>query len=102
MAKKKLTISHKLIITLLVVSIVWVSASYVLAALGKEALQELSSTVVSVLIIGLVAYFIKSFGEKNSRNKYGIDENGIPYEYEHEECEEENENESELETEINQ
>ena len=100
MAKKKLTISHKLIITLLVVSIVWVSASYVLAALGKEALQELSSTVVSVLIIGLVAYFIKSFGEKNSRNKYGVDEDGIPFEYENIECE--GEDESRLETEIDQ
>ena len=77
---KQLTFSQKLILLLLATSIIWVTWSYILATIGREPVESLAIAIVSTLILGLLAYFIKSFGEKNSRNKYKVDECGIPYE----------------------
>lgn len=79
MAKKTLSYSQKLLLVLMCVAISWVTWSYVLASLGKDPVENLAIAIVSTLIIALLAYFIKSFGEKNSRNKYKVDENGTPY-----------------------
>lgn len=76
---KNLTFSQKLILLLLATSIIWVTWSYILATIGREPVESLAIAIVSTLILGLLAYFIKSFGEKNSRNKYKVDECGIPY-----------------------
>lgn len=76
---KKLTFSQKLLLVLLSISAIWVTWSYILATIGKEPIENLAIAIVSTLILGLLAYFIKSFGEKNSRNKYKVDECGIPY-----------------------
>ena len=76
---KQLTFSQKLILLLLATSIIWVTWSYILATIGREPVESLAIAIVSTLILGLLAYFIKSFGEKNSRNKYKVDECGIPY-----------------------
>ena len=80
--KKSLSYSQKLLLVLICVSTAWVTWSYVLASLGKDPVENLAIAIVSTLILGLLAYFIKSFGEKNSRNKYKVDENGMPYELE--------------------
>ena len=79
MHKKKLTFSQKLILLLLATSIIWVTWSYILATIGREPVESLAIAIVSTLILGLLAYFIKSFCEKNSRNKYKVDECGTPY-----------------------
>lgn len=79
MAKKSLSYSQKLMLVLICASMAWVTWSYVLASLGKDPVENLAIAIVSTLILGLLAYFIKSFGEKNSRNKYKVDENGTPY-----------------------
>ena len=76
---KKLTFSQKLLLVLLSISAIWVTWSYILATIGREPVESLAIAIVSTLILGLLAYFIKSFGEKNSRNKYKVDECGIPY-----------------------
>lgn len=76
---KKLTFSQKLLLGLLSISAVWVTWSYILATIGREPVENLAIAIVSTLILGLLAYFIKSFGEKNSRNKYKINECGVPY-----------------------
>ena len=76
---KKLTFSQKLLLVLLSISAIWVTWSYILATIGREPVENLAIAIVSTLILGLLAYFIKSFGEKNSRNKYKVDECGIPY-----------------------
>ena len=76
----KLTFSQKLLVLLISISTVWVTWSYILATIGKEPIENLAIAIVTTLILGLLAYFIKSFGEKNSRNKYKVDECGIPYE----------------------
>ena len=82
MAKKTLSYSQKLLLVLIFAAMAWVTWSYVLASLGKDPVENLAIAIVSTLIIALLAYFIKSFGEKNSRNKYKVDENGTPYELE--------------------
>lgn len=80
--KKSLSYSQKLLLVLICVSTAWVTWSYVLASLGKDPVENLAIAIVSTLIVALLAYFVKSFGEKNSRNKYKVDENGMPYELE--------------------
>ncbi len=57
--------------------ICWITADYVLAfmyqmPINSEVTIELTRTVV----IAILAYFTKSYGEKHSRNKHGLDENG--------------------------
>lgn len=80
--KKSLSYSQKLLLVLMCVAMAWVTWSYVLASLGKDPVENLAIAIVSTLIVALLAYFVKSFGEKNSRNKYKVDENGTPYELE--------------------
>ena len=79
MANKTLSYSQKLLLVLICTSIAWVTWSYILASLGKDPVENLAIAIVSTLIVALLAYFVKSFGEKNSRNKYKVDENGTPY-----------------------
>ena len=52
-----------------------------LAILNGAALPEssLAVTCVTTVIAALVSYLLYQGGLKNSRNKYGIDENGQPY-----------------------
>lgn len=81
--KKSYTFTQRVISILMVVSVIWVTWSFVLATIGKEPVENLSIAIVSTLIIALLGYFVKNLGEKNSRNKYKVDENGIPWEVEH-------------------
>lgn len=46
--------------------------SYVLAHLGMDTNSEVTSEVVRSLLGVVTVYGIKSFGEKNSRNKYNV------------------------------
>lgn len=58
---------------------IWVTLSYVLSFFGRESVENLSVSIVTVLLSAQVSYFATKFLEKNSRNKYGIDADGIPY-----------------------
>jgi amino acid transporter len=62
----------KLILGILIFfSIRWVEMSFDLLRQGFDSNPEVTTTIVSVMIGGLVSiYMAKSFGEKNSRNKY--------------------------------
>jgi len=57
-------------------AIICVFADYTLTAVGLEAPHDLTKTVLTTATIQLSGYFAKSFAEKNSRNMFGIDENG--------------------------
>ena len=52
--------------------------SYILAFLGKDYAGEVTTTIFTACIGYLITYAGKSLGEKVSRNKYGLDENGQP------------------------
>ena len=49
--------------------------------LGSTILPDptIAVTCITVVIGALLSYFLYQFGLKNSRNKYGVDENGNPY-----------------------
>ncbi len=50
-------------------SILWITASYILAAFGREVNEGVTIAVVSSLAAVLLGYFIKSFKEKINRNE---------------------------------
>lgn len=50
--------------------------SFALAFLGRETASEVTTTIFTACVGYLVTYAAKSYGEKASRNKYGLDENG--------------------------
>lgn len=61
-------------------SICGAASSYILSACGKDPVVEVT---VQLLITGLgtaLGYLLATAFEKNSRNKYGVDRNGNPWE----------------------
>lgn len=62
---------------ILIVSFGFILWTYVLASLGTYTVNESIATAFIYTVIGAYAsYCLASYGEKNSRNKYDIDENG--------------------------
>ena len=54
--------------------LVW---SYILATIGAYEVNEgISEALVHTVLGSFVAYVFASYSEKNSRNKYGVDEYG--------------------------
>lgn len=76
--KRRVEFSKRVVVAMMVISCGWVSLSFVLSWFGKETLEGLTETIVTTLLASIVGYFAKSFFEKNSRNKYGLDVDGNP------------------------
>ena len=74
--KKKMEFSKFLVTWALVLTTICVTLSYGLAFTDHDPVQEVTVSVASACIAIGVAYQAKSYGEKNSRNKYGVDRNG--------------------------
>lgn len=74
--KTKTEFSKKLVVWALVTTSLCILISYVLAFMDHDACSDITVAVVTTCIAIAVSYEAKSYGEKNSRNKYGIDENG--------------------------
>lgn len=79
--------SKKLAVWAAVMATASVAASYVLAIFDKQTASDVTTTIFTACIGYLITYAGKSLGEKVSRNRHGLDENGQPYDYQ-----EENEN----------
>ena len=79
--------SKKLAVWAAVMATVSAAASYVLAIFDKQTTSDVTTTIFTACIGYLITYAGKSLGEKVSRNRHGLDENGQPYDYQ-----EENEN----------
>ncbi len=63
-----------IIISFCMMCVVW---SFVLASVGSYGVNENLSGEMFVTVVGAyVSYVLASYGEKNSRNKYNIDEYG--------------------------
>ena len=63
-----------LIIIFCMICVVW---SFVLATVGSYQVNDsLAGTMFAAVVGTYVSYVLASYGEKNSRNKYGVDENG--------------------------
>ena len=74
--RKKIEFSKILVAWALLVTTISALASYLLALLDHAPCEEITIAIAEACIAIAVAYEAKSYGEKNSRNKYGIDEFG--------------------------
>lgn len=71
--KPKVEFSKKLVAWAMVLTSLCLIISYTLAFFDHDACSEITVSVTSACIAIAVAYEAKSYGEKNSRNKYGIE-----------------------------
>lgn len=78
-AKKRIEFSKILAIWAAAVATITVAASFILAAHDKQPVSDLATVIFTSCIGYLITYAGKSAYEKGSRNKHGLDENGIPY-----------------------
>lgn len=74
--RKKTEFSKILVSWALIITTLCVALSYVLSFTDHDPASDVTVAVATACIAIAVAYEAKSFGEKNSRNKYGIDKNG--------------------------
>lgn len=77
--KKKIETSKKLAVWAVCIATLSSAASYVLAAAGMESVSDVTTVIFTACIGYLITYAGKSLGEKMSRNKHGLDEDGKPY-----------------------
>ncbi len=75
--KPKIEFKKIALIIILIFCMTCVVWSFILASVGAyEVNGNLAGTMFTCVVGSYVAYVLASFGEKNSRNKYDIDENG--------------------------
>lgn len=74
--RKKIEFSKILVAWAMALTTLCVIFSYVLSFSDHDPASDVTVAVVSTCIAIAVAYEAKSYGEKNSRNKYGVDQNG--------------------------
>ena len=60
------------------------TASFVLAAMDKQTVSDVSSTIFTACIGYLISYAAASATEKVSRNRHGLDADGFPLDSEQE------------------
>lgn len=69
---KKFEFSKFLVVWALCITSICVGLSYLLALTDHDSVSDVTISVVTTCVAIAVGYEAKSFGEKNSRNKYGI------------------------------
>ena len=74
-----MTFSQKFTVAVFVLAAICLAADYMLTALGLEVNHTVTLTVLGILGVVETGYFGKSFAEKNSRNKYRVGEDGMPF-----------------------
>jgi glycopeptide antibiotics resistance protein len=78
--KTKIEFSKVLILSLIIYCAVLIVFSYLLAWHGKANVNETVTVALITTIMGAcIGYLIYQFKLKDSRNKYKIDENGVPF-----------------------
>ncbi len=77
MRKKKTEFKKIVLAVILALCFGFVLWSYLLATFGIYEVNEGIATALIYTVVGAyVSYVLASYGEKNSRNKYEVDENG--------------------------
>ena len=61
------------------VTIVWITLSFILAFFDKDTNSEVTVSLITESFGLTVSYFIYQAVLKTSRNKYGIDSDGVPF-----------------------
>ena len=68
-----------LVIVSWVVTIVWITLSFILAFYDKNTNSEVTVALITESFGVTLAYLIYQASLKISRNKHGIDKDGVPY-----------------------
>ena len=71
--------SQVLVIVSWAVTIVWISLSFALAFFDKDTNSEVTISLITESFGVTLAYFIYQATLKLSRNKYGVDLDGVPF-----------------------
>ena len=75
--RKKTEFKKVVLAIILIACFCFVLWSYLLATFGNMAVNEgIANALIYTVVGAYVSYVLASFGEKNSRNKYEVDENG--------------------------
>lgn len=67
--------SKKILLIVAIWCMILVSLSYVLAIFGKNVNETVTVAIVTTLLSAIIGYFVKSFKEKDSRNKHHVTDN---------------------------
>ena len=78
-SSKKKEFSQVLVIMSWVITIVWISLSFTLAFFDKDTNSEVTIALITESFGVTLAYFVYQATLKLSRNKYGIDLDGVPF-----------------------
>ena len=78
--KRRMEFSKKLVAWALIFTTLCVALSFFLAYNDHDPCSDITVAVATACIAIAVSYEAKSYAEKNSRNKYGLDRNGNPRE----------------------
>lgn len=71
--------SQKICLFLIFFGILGVIASYILAFMGYPSNETVTLALITEIILSCLGYLMYQLGLKTSRNKYSVDENGIPF-----------------------
>lgn len=77
--KKRAEFAQKIVIISWAVTIIWISLSFILAFYDKNTNSEVTVALITESFGVTLAYFIYQAVLKTSRNKHGIDSDGIPF-----------------------
>lgn len=76
---RKKEFSQVLVVMSWVITIVWISLSFALAFFNKDTNSEVTIALITESFGVTIAYFIYQATLKLSRNKHGIDLDGVPF-----------------------
>lgn len=78
-SKRRMEFSKKLAAWAVIIATGAAVVSYVLAFKDKQTASDVTTTIFTACVGYLVTYAAKSATEKISRNRHGLDPDGVPY-----------------------
>lgn len=78
-SQKRMEFSQRIVAISWIITVIWISFSFILAWYNKDTNSTVTVALISESFGVTVGYFIYQATLKNSRNKYGVSCDGIPY-----------------------
>lgn len=77
--RKRMEFSQKLVVLSWAITVVWITSSYILSWLNLNPNETVTVALITESFAVTLSYFAYQAILKTSRNKTGVDKNGIPY-----------------------